>query len=450
MKKLFFENVLLPKGWGRNVQIKVDDAGMIAAITPDSPAQASNGTVAVAGMANLHSHAFQRAMAGLGEWAGKTANDSFWSWREVMYQFVQRLRPQDLHAIASQLYVEMLEAGFTAVGEFHYLHHQTDGTPYDNITEMSQQVMAAANQTGIAQTLLPVFYAQGGFGAVEINEHQKRFYNNTEQFQILVEQTRSAATGRTIVGIAPHSLRAATPESLQQLVAANPQHPIHIHIAEQMKEVEDCISWSGARPVQWLLDNIAIDGRWCLVHATHLNDTEVSSLASSNAIAGLCPITEANLGDGIFEGVKYQDAQGRWGIGSDSNIRICVAEELRSLEYSQRLRDLGRTRLAAPAQANGRALFEAAAEGGAQALGQSMGTIEIGKACDIVSLNHHHPALIGKQDDGWLNGWVFAGDAQCVRDVWVNGKHQVQEGYHPNRQSIVENFAATMQYLQSQ
>ena len=450
MNKLFFENALLPQGWARNVLIERDDAGIITAITPNHPSQTINGKIAVAGMANLHSHAFQRAMAGLGEWAGETANDSFWSWREVMYRFVQRLRPQDLHAIASQLYVEMLEAGFTAVGEFHYLHHQADGTPYEDLAEMSQQVMAAANDAGIAQTLLPVFYAQGGFDGAKISENQKRFYNDVERFQKLVEKARSAATGRNIVGIAPHSLRAVTPISLKELLAANPNHPIHIHIAEQVKEVEDCVTWSNARPVQWLLDNADVNDRWCLVHATHLDEGEIKQLANSNAVAGLCPITEANLGDGIFEGVKYSGAQGKWGVGSDSNIRICVAEELRAYEYSQRLRDLGRNCLAKPNQATGRALFDAAALGGAQALGQSMGNIAVGKSCDIISLNAHHPALIGKADDDWLNAWIFAGDKSCVHHVWVSGKQQVRDGQHIKRQSIVENFATTMQYLQNQ
>lgn len=444
MNKLFFENVLLPQGWAHNVSIEVDGAGVITAIKPDQSSSSSNGKIAVAGMANLHSHAFQRAMAGLGEWAGQNADDSFWSWREVMYDFVQKLRPRDLHAIASQLYVEMLEAGFTAVGEFHYLHHQADGRPYDNLIEMSEQVMNAAQQVGIAQTLLPVFYQYGGFGNQAINDHQKRFANDTERFLALVKKAHGKANGRNMIGIAPHSLRAVSPESLKEVMAASSNYPIHIHIAEQVKEVEDCIAWSGARPVQWLLDNVEVSDRWCLVHATHLNDNEIDGIANAKAVAGLCPITEANLGDGIFDGVKYH---GKWGIGSDSNIRICVAEELRTLEYSQRLRDLKRNRLTKPHQANGRALFDKATKGGAQALGQPMGSLQVGKMADIVSLDAHHPALIGRMNDNWLNGWIFSGDAHCVKDVWVSGKHIIKQGRHPKRQSVVESFAATMQYL---
>ncbi len=450
MNQLFFENTLLPEGWAQNVLIETDDTGMITTITPDSPIPSSgtDGKIAVAGMANLHSHAFQRAMAGLGEWAGSDKSDSFWSWREVMYRFVEKLRPQDLHAIASQLYVEMLEAGFTAVGEFHYLHHQPDGNAYDNLAEMSQQVINAAEKTGMAQTLLPVFYANSSFGGAPTQAAQKRFHNDPDAFLNLAEICRNALpNARHKVGIAPHSLRAVTPETLNYVLEATLKGPIHIHIAEQVKEVEDCIAWSGARPVEWLYEHCEVNKRWCLVHATHLNEEEVKLLAQSNAVAGLCPITEANLGDGIFKGTSFQEHQGRWGIGSDSHIRIDLAEELRSYEYSQRLRDLGRNRLAGTNQATGRNLFDSALKGGAQALEQSMGSISIGHYGDIVSLDATHPVMLGKSGDDWLNSWVFAGDKSCVKDVWVSGKRTVKEGHHHAKENIRNAFAKTMDYL---
>ncbi|MDG1286954.1 MAG: formimidoylglutamate deiminase [Rickettsiales bacterium] len=450
MNQLFFTNLLLPEGWAENVLIETDNTGLITAVTANSgqPANGIDGHIGVAGMANLHSHAFQRAMAGLGEWASADRTDSFWTWREVMYRFVERLRPEDLQAIAAQLYVEMLEAGFTAVGEFHYLHHQTDGSAYENRTEMAQQVMNAAETTGIAQTLLPVFYAYSGFGGTPTQVAQKRFHNDPDAFLTLVETCRNALPNdRNTVGIAPHSLRAVTPETLNHVLNATPTGPVHIHIAEQVKEVDDCLSWSGARPVQWLYDHHAVDERWCLVHATHLDASELALMAKSKAVAGLCPITEANLGDGIFEGVDYAQVGGRWGIGSDSHIRIDLAEELRSYEYSQRLRDLGRNRLAGDNQATGRALFDAALTGGAQALGQAMGAIKVGNYCDIASLDENHPTLIGKRHDNWLNSWIFAGDKSCIRDVWVNGTKMVEQGRHKKREIISASFAKAMKHL---
>ncbi|MEM8645434.1 MAG: formimidoylglutamate deiminase [Pseudomonadota bacterium] len=446
MSKLFFNNVLLKEGWARNVLIEQDEAGWVTAVTPDAevPESGINGQIAVPGVANLHSHAFQRAMAGLGEWRAADG-DSFWTWRDVMYRFLGRLRPEDLEAIASQLYVEMLEAGFTAVGEFHYVHHQPDGTPYDNLAEMAHRIEAAAERAQIALTHLPVFYANGGFGGQPTGGAQARFANDPERFATLVAALGNA--DRTVVGIAPHSLRAVTPETLSDVVRAAPPGPIHIHISEQRKEVEDCIAWSGQRPVEWLLNHQSVDKRWCLIHATHMTDAETEGTAKRGAIAGLCPITEANLGDGTFNGVVFEAAGGRWGVGSDSHVRIDLAEELRALEYSQRLRDLSRNRLAPDGAAGGRTLFQMAAEGGADALQQKMGVIEPGRACDIVSLDADHPVLIGKRDDDWLNSWIFAGDGRCVRDVWASGRHVIADGRHPERDQIRAAFAKTMEHL---
>ncbi len=453
MKQLFFSNALLPDGWARNVEIKLDEQGAISDVVTDAPGAGRqvDGAIAVPGMANLHSHAFQRAMAGLGEWrgTGASANDSFWTWREVMYRSLEKLTPDHVQAIAAQLYVEMLEAGFTAVGEFQYVHHQPDGRPYDQLAEMSMQLMDAADKTGIAQTMLPVFYANGGFGGQPVAGAQQRFYNGPARFAELVEACRSHANGhhRTIIGIAPHSLRAVTPETLVEIVGQAGGLPIHMHIAEQRREVEDCISWSGARPVEWLLDHHQVDPAWCLIHATHMEHSETEALAASGAVAGLCPITEANLGDGVFDGVTFGKAGGRFGVGSDSHVRIDLAEELRSLEYSQRLRDLGRNRLVAAGMANGRALFDRAVAGGAQATGQNTGRIAAGCWCDVVSLDPSHPVLCGKSDDNWLNGWLFSGDRACVLDVWVSGKHLVQAGRHTGRDPIARSFGSVMETL---
>ncbi len=451
MTTLFFETALLPGGWAHNVAIAVEADGQISGVTADAerPASGAAGRIAVPGLANLHSHAFQRAMAGLGEWRGSAADgDSFWTWREVMYRFLGRLTPDDVRAIAAQLYVEMAEAGFTSVGEFHYLHHQPDGTPYDDLAEMAGQIAAAADIAGLGLTLLPVYYEYGGFVGQAPGGAQARFVNDPDRFLVLYEECRRLAANHpgTIVGAAPHSLRAVTPDSLQQVVGAC-SGPLHIHVAEQTREVDDCVSALGVRPVEWLLDNQHVDERWCLIHATHMTDAETRRLAETGAVAGLCPITEANLGDGIFNGVVFHEAGGRWGVGSDSNVRIDLAEELRSLEYSQRLRDRGRNRLVPEGAANGRALFDAAVAGGNQALARPAGGITAGLSCDLVSLDADHPALAGRNGDDLLNGWIFSGDKGCVGDVWIGGHHIVQDGRHVRHETVLQDFRQAMERL---
>ena len=384
MTHLFFDNALLPDGWARDVRIDVDSRGDIERVTPDAQPgdfdpsrmignfdpsrmignEHRHGRIAVAGMPNLHSHAFQRAMAGLAE-TRTAGDDSFWTWRQTMYRFVNHLTPEDLKAIATRLYIEMLEAGFTSVAEFHYLHHTPAGQPYDDIGEMAGAIAAAASETGIGMTLLPVFYANSGFGGQLPEPDQRRFVNSPDRFAILHRRIREIAVtvADAAVGIAPHSLRAVTPESLNEVTAVGSDGPVHIHIAEQMKEVDECLDWSGQRPVAWLLDHVNLTRQWCLVHATHMTAVETRGLAASGAVAGLCPITEANLGDGIFDGVAYMAGGGAFGIGSDSNILVSVAEELRTLEYSQRLRDQGRN-LLTTAGSTGRSLYDRALAGG--------------------------------------------------------------------------------------
>ncbi len=451
MPRLNFANILLPEGWSRNVTVEIDAGGMIEDVKPDMTISAFDGRVAVPGMANLHSHAFQRAMAGFGEWRGAASDDSFWTWRDVMYRFLERLDPGHVQAIASQLYIEMIEAGFTAVGEFHYLHHQPDGTPYDNFAEMAERIFSASQTTGIGLTLLPVYYDYGGFGAAPVGGAQKRFANDPERFLRLRDDCRALVRDcpRTVVGAAPHSLRAVTPDSLAQMVSECTGGPLHIHVAEQVREVDECRAALGTTPVDWLLEHHQLDESWCLIHATHMTDHETARLAASGAVAGLCPITEANLGDGIFNGVSFHEAGGHFGIGSDSNVRIDVAEELRSLEYSQRLRDRARNRISASGSANGRSLHDAAARGGARALAQPMGRIAPGHWCDLVSLNENHPSLAGKSNDDWLNSWIFSGDKNCVDDVWISGRHIVRGGQHVAREASANEFRKTMDALRA-
>lgn len=446
---LHFERALLPDGWAEQVRVCLEQ-GRIAGVERNCAARAGDerASIGVPGLHNLHSHAFQRGMAGLAEQRGATA-DSFWTWRELMYRFAGGMEPEDLEALAAQAYVEMLEAGFTRVGEFHYVHHDRSGQPYANLAEMGARVAAAAGHTGIGLTLLPVFYAHGGFGGRPPNEGQRRFINDTERYVRLLEASRSAVAGLpdALVGIAPHSLRAVQPEELAQLCGLPGNHPIHIHIAEQVREVEDCKAWSGRRPVQWLMEHAPVDGRWCLVHATHITEAESSAIVASGAVAGLCPITEANLGDGIFPAVQFLAAGGLIGIGSDSNVLISAAEELRLLEYTQRLQQLTRNALAAGSrQSTGRTLYDKALAGGARALGIA-GGIAAGASADLVSLNPDSPAFAGRSGDQVLDSFIFATDGRCIDSVWRAGRKVVSNGRHHDRDAIARRFCATVERL---
>jgi len=448
MTPLWFDQALLPSGWARAVRL-VHGEGRILGIESDvAPAPGDErGAIALPGLANLHSHAFQRGMAGLAETRGPSGDD-FWTWREVMYRFVDRLGPDDVEAVAAQAYVEMLESGFTRVGEFHYLHHDPAGAPYDDPAELAGRIAAAAEASGIGLTLLPVFYAQAGFGGAAPGHGQRRFLNTPDTYARLLEASRRAvgALPDAVVGIAPHSLRAVTPEQLDLVTPLADGGPIHLHIAEQVREVDDCLLWSGQRPVEWLLDHAAVDGRWCLVHATHMSGAETAALAASGAVAGLCPITEANLGDGVFPGPAFVDAGGRFGVGSDSNVMIDAAQELRLLEYSQRLARRARNVLAAPARpATGAALFAAAREGGAQALGSPWLGLQVGAPLDLVSLNADHPSLAGRGGDGILDAWIFAAGSGAIDGVWRNGAKLVSRGRHERRDEIAQRYRRVLE-----
>lgn len=442
--RLFAESALLPEGWARNVLLEIDGGGAIVSAEAggtDTGAERAAGPV-IPGLPNLHSHAFQRAMAGLAERAAGP-DDSFWTWREVMYGFVARLGPEEAEAIAAQLYLEMLEAGYTAVAEFHYLHHTPAGTPYADLAEMGRRHAAAARQVGIGITLLPVLYSQGGFGGENAGEGQKRFLNDPQRLLQIVQLLQEDVSGdpNAVVGMAPHSLRAITPEQLSEAVAGlnalDAEAPIHIHIAEQTREVKDCLRWSGTRPVRWLLNAQPVDQRWCLVHATHMDEAETRALAASGAIAGLCPTTEANLGDGFFHGVAYTAAGGAWGVGSDSHISVSPWEELRLLEYGQRLRHQRRN-LLRPASGGsvGASLYQGALRGGAQACGRPLGALAAGKRADLLVLDPETPALWGREQDALLDAAIFAGNINPVRDVMVGGRWVVRDRCHPRRAEV--------------
>lgn len=447
---LHLAHALLPDGFAENVTLTVTD-GTIAAVAVGNPAPEAAlrlDGLALPGMPNLHSHLFQRGMAGLSERRGATA-DSFWTWREVMYRFLDRLGPDDVQAIAAQAMVEMLEGGFTAIAEFHYLHHDKDGRPYANIAAMAQAVAAAAEETGIGLTLLPVLYRFGNFGSAPPAHGQRRFVNDRDGFARLMQASAEAIRGLpdSRLGVAPHSLRAVAPEDLGWLLDLVPAGPVHIHVAEQMREVEDSLAITGQRPVEFLCDTVALDRRWCLIHATHLADAERDAIARSGAVAGLCPITEASLGDGIFDGVRYHAAGGVFGIGSDSNIQIDAGAELRLLEYSQRLRDRGRALLAEAEASSGLALWKNACAGGAQACGRALGRVAAGQRADLVSLDLDHPALAGKRGEAALDSAIFAANALPLRDVLVGGRRLVSEGRHVARTAVAARFAATMRRL---
>jgi formiminoglutamate deiminase len=444
-----FESALLPDGWARNVRVEIAE-GRFVGVAKEVSAQAGDERVPLAlpGMCNVHSHGFQRGMAGLTEFRGPEA-DNFWSWRSLMYRFVGRMTPDDIGAITAQAYVEMLEGGFTRVGEFHYVHHDPAGKPYGNPAETAIHVASAVARTGIGLTLLPVFYAHGGFDGAKPNEGQRRFVTGLDEFARLMEAGRKIVNSLegANLGVAPHSLRAVTPAELARVVPLAGSGPVHIHAAEQTGEVEQCVAWSGARPVEWLLDHAELDRRWCLVHSTHLTDDECRRLAASGAVAGLCPITEANLGDGIFPAPQFLEAGGAFGIGTDSNVSIRVADELRQLEYSQRLRDRARNVVgASDARSTGRVLFESAIRGGGQALGVESG-ITPGAAADFVSLDLASPALVAREGDSVLDSLIFAGGARCIEGVWRAGRKLVSDGRHIERDLIARTFQETLRKL---
>ena len=451
-REILSESVLTPKGWVSPAKITLDSKGYIESVSPldESDYHVDLSGPVLAGMPNLHSHAFQRQMAGLTEVSGQPT-DNFWTWREVMYKLANRISPEQLQSIAAWLQAEMLEAGFTSCGEFHYVHHQPTGMAYDNRSEMSAALVRAADQSGISLTLLPVLYCRSGFDSLTVNEGQKRFFNTPETFNLLMSDCRSmlAEYPQHRLGMAAHSLRAASVEQIQEVIDAQKDEiiPIHIHIAEQTAEVEECQSTVGARPVDYLLDSFPVDENWCLVHATHLEENELERAAASGAVAGLCPVTEANLGDGFFEAEHWLQNGGSMGVGTDSNIQVSVIDELRLLEYGSRLRNKSRNVLSSNGQSCGRSLYGHALKGGTAALGHHCGRIEAGFRADLVELDSSHPFLQDRKGDQHIDSWIFSGDPSMVRSVWVSGKKVVQESRHILKSELEKPFRQAMKAL---
>ncbi|RBO52029.1 formimidoylglutamate deiminase [Rhodovulum sp. BSW8] len=452
MQRVWARHALVMNSWAENVEIAVESGGKIAELrenAPCPPGATVVGTLLPA-PANLHSHAFQRAMAGLTESRGPDPRDSFWTWRRLMYRFLDRLSPEDVEAIAAFVQMEMLEAGYATNVEFHYLHHGPGGAPYADPAEMSGRIAAAAASSGIGLTLLPVLYTYGGLDRRALVAGQDRFGNDPDRFARLHEGAAAhvaALSPDCRMGVAPHSLRAVDAAGLAAAQALAPEGPIHIHIAEQQAEVDEVLAATGRRPVEWLLENAPVDASWCPIHATQMEPAETLALAATGAVAGLCPITESSLGDGIFDGVRWAQAGGRFGVGSDSNIRISLSEELRTLDYSQRLRDRTRAALATGDRSTGRVLFQGAAEGGAQAAGRASGGLAVGNWADLLALGDMGPDGIGRQGDLLLDTWIFARDDRAVSDVWAAGRHVVRGGRHVRRDEIVAGYAAAMRRL---
>lgn len=450
MHSIWAKQALTDKGWQDEVAVTVNNEGLIESVKCDQAPVGETTGILLPAPANLHSHAFQRAQSGMTEMRGDDPTDNFWSWRKLMYEFLQYLTPEDVEAITAFAQMEMLEAGFTTVAEFHYLHHQADGTPYDNPAELSERIIAATASTGIGLTLLPVMYEQGGCDGRALQAAQSRFGNTVDEYAAMLESaTKSLATlpDDSAIGVAPHSLRAVSRDSLEQLASLLPNNPIHIHIAEQQAEVEEVTQAYDKRPVEWLYDNHNVDSRWCLIHATHMNEAERLSVARSGAVVGLCPLTEANLGDGIFNVDEYLQHKGIFGIGTDANTVLSVAQELRALEYSQRLSSQNRAVIASNQSSCGRSLWQQATAGGATATARHSGVIAPGYFADLLALDENHINLMGKQGDMLIDSYIFSGNDSMITDVWTAGRHQVREGQHIRRETIEAAYRKSLSQL---
>lgn len=456
-RSLFASHALLPTGWARDVLLYWNEQGLLTDVK--SKAACPAGTFKTAGpllpgMPNLHSHAFQRAFGGLTEYRG-AAQDSFWSWRSLMYRLAAAITPEQLEAIATGLYVEMLEAGYTSVCEFHYVHHDHDGRPYADDAALSMCLLRAAARAGMGLTLLPVLYQTSGFGGTSPSAGQRRFIRSTDNMLALLQKLKPLCESQGArLGLAPHSLRAVPPDSLREalagLYALDVTAPVHIHIAEQTAEVDACQAWSGQRPVQWLLDHTPVDARWCLVHATHMTPEESICAARTDAVAGLCPSTEANLGDGIFDAASWLQGGGRWGVGSDSHACVNAAEELMLLEYSQRLATRQRNVLASTEQPSvATAMTLAAVAGGAQASARPVSGLAVGQQADMVALDAPHSLLRDlPSPEAMLSAHVFASHRQsALQQVWVAGRVQVQSGRHILHDTALNGLVAARQQL---
>lgn len=448
---IFARQALTADGWRNNLVVEIADDGHIVDIHERKVDTENCVGILLPALSNVHSHSFQRAMAGLTEKRSPNPSDDFWTWRKTMYRFLDILTPEDFESIAAQVQMEMLKSGFAAVAEFHYVHHDQNGTPYAQIDELSQHHFSAALRTGIGYTHLPVLYMQGGLDGSQLAGGQLRFKCNIDQFENLyssITANMKLLPNDAVLGVAPHSMRAVSTTGLAACLDICGHGPIHIHVAEQVAEVEEVLKHLGARPVRWLLDNLPVDQKWCLIHATQMDKNEIADLAHSGAIAGLCPITESNLGDGIFAAKEFMQQGGKFGIGADSNVKIALSEELRMLEVTQRLRDKKRVVLTSKqTSSNGRYLYEQAAIGGAKAVGRNSGKIEIGALADLVALEDSSSAFTGLTGDTILDTWIFTCNDNLVTDVWSAGRHNVVSGKHINEQSISTEFYKTITKL---
>lgn len=460
MKFIQAKQALLPEGWTDDVLVTVGVDGCIQSVQHADDATATAGVQDITYVStlmpspvNAHSHAFQRALAGLTEKRGQDTNDSFWTWRQLMYSFLDKLTPGHIEAITAYVQMEMLEAGYATNVEFHYLHHQPGGAEYDNLAELSERIVAATQISGIGLTLVPVHYQFGGCDQRSLNSGQQRFGTDLDRYARLWTQAKELLVqlpSDARVGISAHSLRAVSRDSFPLLLSLDNNAPFHMHLAEQKKEVTEVEGAWGARPVEWLLDNVAVDEKWCLIHCTQMQPHETRGLASTDAVVGLCPITESSLGDGIFDGMRYAESGGRFAIGSDSNIRISLSEELRTLDYSQRLRDNSRAAFATQHYSTGRRLLDTIVTGGAQAAGRKTGRIEAGQWADLMALDDKHPDLVDISGDTKLDMFIFAGDDSMVSDVWSAGRHRVKAGQHVNRESIVQRYRGVIKTLRAE
>ena len=451
MQTIWAETALTQAGWQRDVLVEID-AGRIRTVTSGAAPRGTRVGCLLPAPANAHSHAFQRAMAGLTEARGPDPRDSFWTWRQLMFRFLDRITPAQVQAIAAFAQMEMLEAGYGTNVEFHYLHHQPGGIPYDRISETSDRIAVAAEESGIGLTLLPVLYQQGGCGGRALKGGQRRFGNDPDRFAHLAEAARARIAqgpGDWTFGIAPHSLRAASPEAIREAITLAEDGPIHMHLAEQQAEVAEVAAATGARPVDWVLDNLGPDARWHFVHCTQMTPSETEGLARTGATAVLCPLTEASLGDGIFDGIRWTGAGGRIAVGSDSNIRIALAEELRQFETSQRLRDQCRAAFATADRSTGRRLFDAICMGGAAAAGRQTGALAPGHWADMLTLDTSHPDLDGMTGDRILDSYIFAGDDRMIGEVWSAGRHMVTGGRHIHRDRIAARYRDAVRDLRT-
>ncbi|MFZ6649454.1 formimidoylglutamate deiminase [Undibacterium sp. TJN25] len=449
---LFAHNALLPQGWARDVRLSWDAQGNLTGVEAGASAMAyeSQENFVLPGMVNLHSHSFQRALAGMTETGGE-GPDSFWTWRDLMYRTALNITPGQMQAIAAQLYTECLRHGYTSVCEFHYLHRAQDGSLYADIAETARRVLAAAQASGIGITMLPVLYSHADFGDIPLRHDQRRFATDGENILRMFAALESERNGQVEIGVAPHSLRAVRPQQIRELLAALPvRRPVHIHIAEQQREVDACLQMTGKRPVELLFDTQEVGARWCLVHATHLSAAELQMMAASGAVAGICTTTEGNLGDGFFDLPAYIAARGRFGIGSDSHVSQSPVEELRWLEYGQRLRMQQRNVAQASSRRRvGDFLWNEALAGGAQAAGRDVGRLAAGARADMLVLDGQHPNLAELPAVDVLNTWMFTGNDNLVRDVYVGGNKVVENGRHKDQAAISAAYAAAMAELRA-